>query len=111
MNTTRAPLQEYLDTAYSPDREYVDGVVVERHVGERPHSLVLSNLIGAFGRRFQVWPTLRLRTGPTGTRVPDVCGVPNIWVVDPHRRKAYAYEDAALKEVTDALVTTDGAIS
>ena len=29
-------LAEYLDTAYSPDREYVDGVVVERHLGEGP---------------------------------------------------------------------------
>ena len=24
-------MAEYLDTSYSPDREYVDGAVVERH--------------------------------------------------------------------------------
>src|ERR1051326_4137326 len=34
---TLVTLEEYLNTAYSPDREYVDGVVVERNVGERPH--------------------------------------------------------------------------
>ena len=39
MSTILVSLEEYLDTAYSPDREYVDGAIVERHVGERPHSL------------------------------------------------------------------------
>jgi hypothetical protein len=71
VNTTLVSLQEYLDTAYSPDREYVDGVVVERHVGERPHSLVLSNLI-RFTRcdgNLHVWPTLRVRTQAGRTRV------------------------------------------
>ena len=35
---------EYLDTAYSPDREFVDGEIVERAVGERPHSQTQGNL-------------------------------------------------------------------
>jgi hypothetical protein len=30
MSTTLVSLQEYLDTAYSPEREYMDGVIVER---------------------------------------------------------------------------------
>ena len=38
-------LDEYLDTADSPDREYVDGAIVERHVGERPHSLAQKNSV------------------------------------------------------------------
>ena len=40
MSALLVSLEEYLDTAYSPDREYVDGAIVERHVGERRHSLV-----------------------------------------------------------------------
>jgi Uma2 family endonuclease len=70
-------LEEYLDTAYSPDREYVDGVVVERNVGERPHSRVQGNLIFCFGRRCEhlfPWPSQRVRTIPDRrSRVPDLC--------------------------------------
>jgi hypothetical protein len=29
-------LEEYLHTSYSPDREYRDGVLVERNVGDKP---------------------------------------------------------------------------
>src|SRR5580765_5603091 len=144
MNTTLVSLEEYLDTSYSPDREYVDGVVVERHVGERPHSKVQKNLITVFDRRYpnlDVWPEQRVRTAVARWRIPDVCvtiedpgthvfetppfvcieilsrsdnasdllekleeyaalGVPNIWVIDPHRRKAFTYEDRSLREVT-----------
>ena len=32
------PLEEYLSTSYDPDREYVDGRLVERNVGELDHS-------------------------------------------------------------------------
>src|SRR5579859_4154183 len=35
---TPIPLEEYLHTSYSPDREYRDGVLIERNVGENPHS-------------------------------------------------------------------------
>ena len=31
---TLVPLAEYLATAYDPDVEYVDGVLVERNVGD-----------------------------------------------------------------------------
>ena len=69
--------EEYLNTSYSPDREYVDGVVVEREVGERPHSRVQSNLIYFFRQRYPqlfVWPEQRVRTVPGKRwRIPDVC--------------------------------------
>lgn len=32
------PVEEYLSTAYRPDCDYVDGEVLERNVGETPHS-------------------------------------------------------------------------
>jgi Uma2 family endonuclease len=72
-----ASLEEYLNTAYSPDREYVDGVVVERHVGERRHSLVQRNVVIYLQTRhprISVWPEQRVRTIPNRrSRVPDVC--------------------------------------
>ena len=77
MSTVLVSLAEYLDTAYSPDREYVDGVVVERHIGERPHSKVQGNLIYFLQHRYPhlfVWPEQRVRTVPDRrSRVPDVC--------------------------------------
>src|SRR5436305_15268314 len=76
MNTTLVSLEEYLDTAYSPDREYVDGVVVERHVGGLPHSTVQSNLNFFLRLRFpqfRVYPEQRIRTTATRARIPDIC--------------------------------------
>ena len=37
---TLLSLEEYLNTSYSPDREYRDGVLVERNVGEKAHALL-----------------------------------------------------------------------
>jgi len=73
---TSVTLQEYLDTAYSPDREYVDGVVVERNEGERPHSFVQNRLIVLLNRDYPalfIWPEWRTRTKGTRYRVPDLC--------------------------------------
>ena len=69
-------VEEYLHTSYDPDVEYVDGVLEERNVGERKHSLVQCNLI--FGLRakypqIKVWPEWRSSTTKTRFRVPDVC--------------------------------------
>ncbi len=47
---TLLPLAEYLDTSYSPDREYREGALVERNVGEKAHAL-LQIAIGAYVRR------------------------------------------------------------
>ena len=44
---TSVPLDEYLNTSYSPDCEYVDGEIVERNLGEAEHSL-LQILLGAW---------------------------------------------------------------
>ena len=33
-------IEEYLGTSYSPDREYVDGEIVERNLGEKTHSKI-----------------------------------------------------------------------
>ena len=71
---------EYLSTSYRPDREMLDGEVLERSVGEYSHS----NLLGAFvawlrGRQrdwnIRVLPEQRIRVSASRFRVPDVCVV------------------------------------
>ena len=46
---TLISVEEYLNTSYDPDVEYVDGVLVERNVGDWLRSLVQSNVIFALG--------------------------------------------------------------
>src|SRR5580700_3442667 len=150
MNAVLAPIEEYLETDYSPDREFVDGTVVERHVGEKSHSRVQRNVIAIFCVRYPnvfVWPEQRVRTTRNRCRIPDVCvtahepttevfetpplicieilsrrdeisnvlekleeyaaaGVRYIWLVDPRRKKAFAY-DGVLREVTPGFATTE----
>ncbi len=84
MRTVLVSLDEYLNTAYSPDREYVDGVIVERHVGERGHSLVQRNSLIYLQTMYPdlfVWPEQRVRTvAGRRSRVPDLC----VTLEDPH---------------------------
>jgi Uma2 family endonuclease len=75
---TLISVEEYLNTSYDPDVEYVDGVLVERNVGDWLHSLVQSNMIFAIRRKYPkvyVLPELRSSTRPTRYRLPDVCVV------------------------------------
>src|SRR5215469_251477 len=73
------PVEEYLRTTYEPDLEYVDGQLVERHVGEYFHSL-LQTLIAtelhsrARQRRFRVFTEQRVRVSAAPRyRIPDIC--------------------------------------
>ncbi len=72
------PVEEYLRTAYSPDRDYVDGEVQERNLGERDHSTVQKRLIIFLGTREKIWkvfvyPEQRVQVSATRFRIPDVC--------------------------------------
>lgn len=73
----QVPVEEYLTTSYSPDRDYVDGEVRERNVGEYPHSKTQLNLIlllaplKAAHRLFPA-PELRVKVGPSRYRVADL---------------------------------------
>ena len=78
---TLVSVEQYLNTSYDPDVEYVDGVLVERNVGDWAHSKTQTNLILAFGRRYpdvHAVPELRSRTRETRYRLPDVCVLPSI---------------------------------
>jgi Uma2 family endonuclease len=73
---TLIPLEEYLNTSYDPDVEYVDGVLVERNAGDWLHSLIQRNLIIALSRKYPyvyAVPELRSQTSATRFRLPDVC--------------------------------------
>jgi Uma2 family endonuclease len=78
---TLISLADYLNTSYSPDREYRDGVLVERNVGDKSHSL-LQIMLGAYlvhrrkQWRIQVYIELRVKVHEKWYPLPDVCIYP-----------------------------------
>ncbi len=69
---------EHLATSYRPDREMLDGLLVERNEGEFDHSNLQRALILWFGQREREWnirvlPEQRMRVSPTRFRIPDIC--------------------------------------
>ena len=79
VTSTAVPVEEYLRTTYDPDMEYVNGQLVERHVGEYDHSrlqsLVSAELLArSRARRFRVFTEQRVRVSDEPRyRIPDVC--------------------------------------
>ena len=71
-------VEEYQRTSFDgPDREYLDGEVVERNVGENQHSKAQARLVEIFYELRKTSPLfsrpeLRLRLGPRRFRVPDL---------------------------------------
>jgi len=73
-------VQEYLSTSYHPDCDYVDGVVLERNVGEEDHSFLQTELATYFNVRRKKWGIRvyveqRVQVAPTRFRVLDLCVV------------------------------------
>lgn len=74
---TQISVTEYLNTTYRPDRDYVDGQVLERNLGEYEHSRPQMRLVMFFGAREKEWnirvvPEQRVQVKATRFRVPDV---------------------------------------
>src|ERR1019366_73581 len=72
------PVEEYLNTSYSPDREYRDGCVLERNSGDKEHSRLHARLAQYLGRRrkqwnIEVYTELRVQISPRGYPLPDAC--------------------------------------
>lgn len=70
-------LSEYLTTSFRPDREFVDGCLLERNVGEWDHSrlqVLLSGYLGERERQRGILVALatRVRVAPNCVRVPDI---------------------------------------
>jgi Uma2 family endonuclease len=76
VSSTQISVEEYLRTSYDPDREYVDGEVLDRNLGEQSHSKVQKRLMLVFAQLeaklgifvLQEW---RMRTGERRYRIPD----------------------------------------
>jgi Uma2 family endonuclease len=75
---TQISVSEYLANTYRPDREYVDGELLERNLGEQDHSR-LQFLFGAYLRpREKEWGIVglteqRVQVTPDRYRIPDIC--------------------------------------
>jgi Uma2 family endonuclease len=73
-------LDEYLNTSYSPDCEYIDGVVLERNVGKTKHAFTQTEVLSqlrSFARplSFHALVEQRVRVSASRVRIPDVCVV------------------------------------
>ena len=77
--STLVPVEEYLATSFDDgDREYVDGAIVGRNLGEKDHSRLLRNLVVFFAGRERTlrtfcFPAQRVQVSATRFRVPDIC--------------------------------------
>lgn len=71
-------LSEYLKTSYHPDRDFVDGEVQERNLGEFEHAAIQAFLTSWFFQHrdewhLQVLPEMRIQVSGERVRIPDVC--------------------------------------
>ena len=80
-------VEEYLSTSFDPDCEYVDGILVERNVGERDHSfwqIELGAFLSARRRALGIYAftEFRIQVRPTRFRIPDLTVVAGEWPKD-----------------------------
>lgn len=73
-------VDQYLTTSYRPDREYLEGLLLERNLGEYDHSRLQMKLGNYLCTREPEWgirvvTEQRVQVKPDRFRVPDVCVV------------------------------------
>ena len=78
--TLRVPLEEYLETTYRPDCDWIDGELKERNMGETPHAAVQGFFAYLFRAKAESWgirvfPEQRVQTSARHYRIADVCVV------------------------------------
>ena len=152
---TLVSVGEYLAASYRPDRELVEGQLLERNVGEYDHSNLQGALVTWLRNRQREWNVRvlleqRVRVTASRFRIPDVCvisrdqkiepvftqppllcvevlskddtlgsmqdriddyrafGVPNIWVLDPVRRRAYICNYGDFREADGGVLEIAG---
>jgi Uma2 family endonuclease len=71
-------IDEYLNTSYEPDCDYVDGVLEERNLGKKHHSRFQTALGSYFfvrekQLRVRGYTEQRVRISQTRVRIPDFC--------------------------------------
>ena len=77
---TLISVDEYLSTSYRPDRDYLEGVLVERNAGEYDHAEVQAALLDSLRRNMSKWglrvvPEQRVQVRKDRFRIPDVCAL------------------------------------
>jgi len=76
---TTVAVEQYLRMGFDgPDCEFVDGEIVERNVGEKPHSKAQVRLIPLLdrlrgGAPLYIHTELRLQLASSRYRIPDIC--------------------------------------
>ena len=73
-------VSEYLGSSYRPDRDYLEGRLKERNVGERPHARIQSFFCFLFRTHEGEWKVQalaeqRVQVNDQRYRIPDVCVV------------------------------------
>jgi len=71
-------VEQYLNTTYRPDVDYVDGEIEERNLGEFDHADLQFGIANLLRNRQEEWSIRvvgenRVRVSPTRIRIPDVC--------------------------------------
>jgi Uma2 family endonuclease len=92
-SATLVSVQEYLAASFRPDRDFVDGEVQERNLGEWPHSRLQTRLVVFLYQKEAQWgiravTEQRVQVSPTRFRIPDVCAVLASDPVEPVVRRA-----------------------
>jgi hypothetical protein len=89
---TLVSVEEYLNTSYSPDCDYVDGQIVARNEGPS---------------RFRV-TDMCVVLAPEAEKIDDYLnfGVKFVWVIDPTTRKAHVYSRTGVSEAKDGILRT-----
>ncbi len=73
-------VSEYLNTSYRPDCDYIDGQVLERNLGETPHSglqIYLAMILRANRNIWNIRPYTeqRVQISEKRFRIPDICAM------------------------------------
>src|SRR5215469_17157816 len=76
--SVQVAIETYLKTSYHPDRDYVDGEIEERNLGEFDHATIQMAVLAWFYARRNDWnihvlPEQRVRVSGMRVRIPDVC--------------------------------------
>ena len=74
---THISLEQYLQTPFEPDAEYVGGEVQERNMGEYEHNIVQWAILSWFRQHDKAWETRTVQEQKTrltsgNVRIPDV---------------------------------------
>ncbi len=87
-HATLVSAEEYLTTSFRPDCEYLEGVLLERNVGEYEHARVQTVLAAYLCAREEVWgirtiTEQRVQVKQHRFRVPDICVLLRSQPVEP----------------------------